>query len=375
MALTYDGTNGITFNDGSQIGSASQMGIRNRIINGHMIIDQRNAGGSVTPTTNAYVIDRWKLINGGVSSKLTCQQVSTAPVGFTNSLKATSTSAYSISSSDRFHWMQAIEGLNTYDLAWGTSNAKTVTVSFWVNSSLTGPFGGAIQNNNADRSYPFLYTINSANTWEYKTVTISGCTDGTWTTDTTGGLWLYFGLGCGSAISGTAGVWGAADYRSATGATSVVGTNGATFYITGVQLEKGSVATPFDFRLYGKELLMCQRYFEQWNGGSQYALMATGQIGYGTQFNASLVPLVFKRTTSSVSVSNIAGGSLFSAYGTNASGSTFPWSGNISIDTGMTGNLGVDIYNILGNTTAGSAGTCVNIILRANQYIQFSAEL
>ena len=135
-----------------------------------------------------------------------------------------------------------------------------MTVSFWVRSSLTGTFGGALRNNDATRSYPFTYIISAANTWEYKTITIAGDTSGTWLTDNGVGIRLVFGLGVGSTLSGTAGAWAAADYQSATGAVSVVGTLNATFYITGVQLEAGSVATPFERRPYGTELAHCQRY-------------------------------------------------------------------------------------------------------------------
>jgi len=264
MALTYDGTNGITFNDGSQIGSASQMGIRNRIINGHMVIDQRNAGASGT-ATGTYTLDRW-YYQASQSSKGTWQQNAgsiTPPAGFSNYLGFTSSSAYSIAAGDYFNFQQQIEGYNWADLAWGTSSASTVTLSFKVYSSLTGIFGGSIKNNNNSRSYPFTYTIPSANTWTTINITIPGCTDGTWQTTNSAAIQLCFGLGLGSTYSGTAGVWSTSNYISATGATSVVGTNGATWYITGIQLEKGSVATPFDYRFYGKELLLCQRYYEK----------------------------------------------------------------------------------------------------------------
>jgi len=154
-----------------------------------------------------------------------------------------------------------IEGFNVADLNWGTANAKTVTLSFWVRSSLTGTFGGVLQNSANNRSYPFTYTISSANTWEYETVTIAGDTTGTWLTTNGVGVWVMLGLGVGSTFSGTAGAWAGSNFISATGATSVVGTNGATFYITGVQLEVGSTATSFDYRPYTTELQLCQRYY------------------------------------------------------------------------------------------------------------------
>ena len=247
----------------AQLG-ANNSSFTNRIINGAMVIDARNAGASVTPTATAYTLDRWQfLINQ--SSKFTTQQSSTAPTGFINSILVTSSSAYSVLTGDYFTVRQAIEGLNVADFAWGTANAVTVTLSFWVRSSLTGTFGGAINNNAGDRSYPFTYTINSANTFEQKTVTIAGDTSGTWLTTNSRGMMINFGLGVGTTFSGTANAWAGANYVSATGATSVVGTNGATFYITGVQLEKGSTATSFDYRPYGTELALCQRYFVKTN--------------------------------------------------------------------------------------------------------------
>jgi hypothetical protein len=230
-----------------------------------MVIDQRNAGASVTPTDGSFVVDRYKF---GVSqaSKFTAQQNAgsvTPPAGFTNYLGLTSSSSYSIVAGDYFNFNQRIEGYNIADLMWGTANAKTVTLSFWVRSSLTGNFGGAVSNNASNRSYPFTYTISAANTWEQKSVTIAGDTSGTWATNNTIGILLSFGFGVGSTYSGTAGTWAGAYYLSATGATSVVGTDDATFYITGVQLEVGTQATSFEYRQYQQELALCQRYYQK----------------------------------------------------------------------------------------------------------------
>jgi hypothetical protein len=240
-------------------------GFKNRIINGAMVIDQRNAGGSITANDDTYAVDRFKT-TASQSSKLTAQRNAgsvTPPAGFSNYLGYTSSSAYSIGTSDYFVCQQSIEGFNIADLAWGTASAASVTLSFWVRSSLTGTFGGSLRNSDASRSYPFTYTISAANTWEYETITIAGDTSGTWGSTNGIGISLGFGLGVGSTVSGTAGAWAGANYRSATGATSVVGTNGATFYITGVQLEKGSTATSFDYRPFTTELQLCQRYFEK----------------------------------------------------------------------------------------------------------------
>jgi len=268
MSLIIDGTNGVTFNDTSlQAAAASPYVLKNKIINGAMVIDQRNAGASITPTASnlAYAVDRFFTYQTQ-SSKFTVQQNAgsvTPPAGFTNYLGATSLSAYSVTASDLFQLVQRIEGYNVADLAWGTASAKTVTLSFQVYSSLTGTFGGSFGNSANNRSYAFTYSIPTANTWTTISITITGDTSGTWLTTNGTGLYISFGLGVGSTYSGTAGAWGATNYQSATGATSVVGTSGATWYITGVQLEVGSTATPFERRLIDKELISCYRYYWQ----------------------------------------------------------------------------------------------------------------
>ena len=245
--------------------------MRNRIINGQMTIDQRNAGASVTPSADGYTLDRW-IYQASQTSKFTIQQNAgsvTPPVGFGNYLGTSVASAVTIGSSDYFLISQYIEGFNTSDLGWGTANAKTITLSFWVRSSLTGTFGGALQNNATNRSYPFTYTILSANTWEQKSVTIAGDTTGTWVGATNGlGVRVRFGLGVGSTLSGTAGAWNGNNNLSSTGAVNVVGTSGATFYITGVQLEVGTQATSFEYRQYQQELALCQRYYQKLLGNS-----------------------------------------------------------------------------------------------------------
>lgn len=267
MTVSINGTTGLTFNDSTSQTTAATCGLVNKIINSDMMIDQRNAGASVTPTIQGqYTLDRW---NGYITqaSKYSVQQNAgsvTAPVGFTNYLGITSLSSYSVTSTDGFAIQQRIEGLNVADLGWGTANATPVTLSFWVRSSLTGTFGGAVYNSAANRFYPFSYTISTANTWEQKTVTIVGDTTGTWLTTNGVGITLSFGLGAGSTLSQTAGAWTASAAITSTGATSVVGTNGATFYITGVDLRKGTTgatAQTRDVRPYGTELALCQRYF------------------------------------------------------------------------------------------------------------------
>jgi hypothetical protein len=277
---------------GVSLGAGNSSSIKNRIINGAMQIAQYGTASLTQSTSNQYPVDRF-LIVGNVASKFTGQQNAgsvTPPEGFINYLGCTSSSAYTVGSSESYTVQQRIEGLNVSDLGWGTANAKTVTLSFWVRSSLTGTFGGSLRNSAQNRSYPFTYTINSANTWEFETITIAGDTSGTWLTTNGIGIQLSFSLGAGSTLSGTAGSWSGSNFASATGAVSVVGTNGATFYITGVQLEVGSSATGFEYRQYGQELVLCQRYYQtftvtsDWGNGSSYA-MATGT--YLTEMRAS----------------------------------------------------------------------------------------
>ena len=279
---------------------AQYTGFKSKIINGGMVIDQRNAGASVAVTSELYTLDRWYFANT-VSGKLTCQQNAgsvTPPSGFKNYLGVTSASAYSVLTGDLFALKQGIEGFNTADLGFGAAGASTVTLSFWVRSSLTGTFGASLVNNAFDRSYVFTYTINSANTWEYKTVTIAGDTSGTWVGATNGiGLRLYWNLGSGSTYSGgTANTWNSGGYSAPSGTTSVVGTNGATFYITGVQLEKGSTATSFDYRPYGTELQLCQRYYEVSGFGLAGAWESASHVQLGWSFSTP------KRTTATLTL-------------------------------------------------------------------------
>jgi hypothetical protein len=313
MTIVLNGTTGITTPTYNGSTTAEYLvpvtGFKNRIINGDMTIDQRNAGASVTPADAAYTLDRYGNVSSQ-SSKFSVQQNAgsvTPPVGFANYLGVTSLSAYSVPSNELFTLYQNIEGFNTADLQWGTANAKTVTLSFWVRSSLTGTFGGSVANNAFNRSYPYSYTISAANTWEFKSITIAGDTTGTWVGATNGiGMRVYFPLGVGADFSGTAGAWAGVGYVSATGATSVVGTNGATFYITGVQLEVGSNATSFDYLPYGTELALCQRYFWQ-QGGGVYCRFAGGiVVGRSSTLAVSMViPPVPMRVFPTVTTTNL----------------------------------------------------------------------
>jgi len=248
----------------STLATQNALGVRNLIINGDMRIDQRNAGASITPLVNpTYTIDRW-FAAPAIASKFSVQQSTTAPTGFSNSLLMTSLAATTVGASDYYEMYQAIEGYNMAHLNWGTANAKTVTLSFWVRSSLTGTFGGTVLSASAGETYPFTYTISSADTWEQKSITILGPTSGTFGTTNTVGCYVGFNLGAGTSVSGTAGSWQNSFFRAPSGTVQVVATSGATFYITGVQLEVGDTATPFEHRPYDMELARCMRYCQQY---------------------------------------------------------------------------------------------------------------
>jgi hypothetical protein len=264
MALIINGTDGVQFNDASLQGAAaSPYVLKNRIINGDMRIDQRNAGASVTVSNGGitYITDRWNIYED-TSGAISAQQSTTTPAGFTNSFLTTVTSAGTATSGQLCRLQQRIEGFNVADLGFGTANAQSITISFWVRSSLTGTYCVNVRNGVADRSYVATYTISSANTFEYKTITIAGDTSGTWLTNNGAGLIVSWDLGSGSSANTTAGSWVAQNKENTSAQANWIGTSGATFYITGVQLEVGSTATPFERRMYGQELANCQRYYQ-----------------------------------------------------------------------------------------------------------------
>jgi hypothetical protein len=348
--------------------AAGLLGMRNRIINGAMVISQRSGTSSVSPTDGQFSVDRWKC-RTDITGKYTFQQNAgsvTPPVGFSNYLGITSSTAYTVPSGGYYFLVQPIEGFNTADLGWGTANAKTVTLSFQVYSSLTGTFGGSLMNAANNRSYPFTYTISTANTWTTASVTIAGDTTGTWVGATNGsGIEVNFGLGMGSTLSGTAGAWAGASYYSATGAVSVVGTNGATFYITGVQLEVGSSATGYEYRQYGTEFALCQRYYYVLvSGAGSYFLNA---FYYNTNHLIAAVnyPVAMRSTPSLVS----ATGTNYYQFYRNA---TADGLNSLTLTSnGLTSGSLQNTTDVSG--TAGNAGALYAD--NANVLVAFNAEL
>ena len=302
------GTIGTGVITAAKMANPQYTGFRNRIINGNMRIDQRNNGASITPADGQFSVDRFRFTLSQ-PSKITCQQNAasvTPPTGFTNYLGITSTSSYSLGSTDNFQLQHPIEGYNISDLNWGSANAQKITISFWVYSSLTGTFGGALYNGASNYFYPFSYSISSSNTWEKKTITINGASSGTWATDNSAGIYIQFSIGAGSSYLGTAGTWGSSVYLGVTGQQQIVSNSGATWYITGIQLEAGSTATDFERRPYGTELALCQRYCLKYCGNASFEDVNCNLIGFnGTTAYGPVYTVVPMRTTPSISSSGL----------------------------------------------------------------------
>jgi hypothetical protein len=349
----------------------SLQGFRNRIINGDMRIAQR--GTSAVTADGAFPVDRYK-IQYSMDGAISAQQDTSAPTGFINSTKITVTTAdASLGTSQFALFRHFIEGTNISDLAWGSASAKTITLSFWVRSSLTGTFGGSLNNSANTRSYPFTYTISAADTWEQKNVTIAGDTSGTWLTTTGVGIRINWSLGAGTDFLATAGSWVGAEELGATGQTNVLGTLNATWYITGAQLEVGSVATPFERRDYGRELIMCQRYYYRIKPDVANGCIA--EIAHGTATTNArgriVFPVTMRTRPTALEQSGTAGDydvqlgsgvTVCSAVPTIASG------------TVTTTQVAVVDFPVASGLTIGQAGN-IRTPSPGNGYLAWSAEL
>ena len=345
--------------------TAQYTGFKNRIINGNMTIDQRFNGAATSVNTGAattYIIDRmdWRITTGSA----TVQRSTDAPTGFSNSALFTVTSAGSALGSGDFNMLQqAIEGFNVPDLAYGTSSAETLTLSFWVKSSLATTFSVVLFNNNANpgsvtRSYPANYTITSANTWQRVSVTIPGDTAFSMVSANTnsGALSVRFGLGGGSTRQGTANTWSTSNVMGTSSMTNIMLTSGATWQVTGVQLEKGSVATSFDCRPFGTEFALCCRYFQKLVEPSLSGYAPTGTAVWRM---GGLLP-VQMRAAGTVTLTGSppiqsAGATSLTAVGTNYSNN-----GN-SIEFDGTLNASVSVNGSIVKTICSTSTTAINI--------------
>ena len=356
QAYTNEGIGGFSF--------------RNKIINGAMEIDQRNSGSAVT-ISDQYTLDRWSAYEN-TDGTFTVQRSTDAPTGFVNSLLASITSADSSLSTNQqaIPCRQWLEGTIIRDLAWGTANAKPITVSFWVKSSITGTYGFTISNDAGDHVYGQTYTISTANTWEYKTATIPGPTGGTWPTTTGRGAIITWSLGAGSGVTiASNGSWitpaSATAVYAVVGQTNVVATNGASWYITGVQLETGSVATPFELRPYGIELQLCQRYFWAEPASSFHvSILDGGSSEYPAAWVSHPVEMRTTPTTSFIGISSFY-------YNTGSTQANFTPAGGTTSYGGNT-RSGYSIKNSISNAPASTHAQKVG---QWSVQLSFSAEL
>jgi len=332
--------NGLQDANGNSLRGGS---FRNLIINGDMKIDQRNAGSAVT--SSGYTVDRFRVQNStdGAFSVVQDTDVPSGQ-GFINSLKYTVTTAdTSLTTTQNTAIVQEIEGVNTTHLELGTANAKTFTISFWVKSSLTGTFGGALRNQGNTRGYVYTYNVNSANTWEKKTITIAGDTSGTWNTSTGIGIAVVFALGCGPDLSDTANTWYGANKISATGAVELIGTLNATWQITGVQLEVGEGASDFEFLPYDVQLARCYRYCQVYTAESIGLIL---NAYYPT--NSVWLKTTMRATPTLTNGSFPSGGGTAAISGTGASSNVIP----IYNSAGSWGALGSVVLSFTGTLSA-----------------------
>jgi hypothetical protein len=335
-----------TSTSGGILGAGNASIMKNRIINGAMVISQRGTGSTTVASSGYYSCDMWN-VSISQASKVSIQQNAgsvTPPVGFKNYVGITTVSAYTPAAGDYGTLRTFVEGYNIADLNWGTANAKTITLSFQVYSSLTGTFGGVLQNNAGNRSYPFTYSIPVANTWTSIAITVAGDTTGTWATDNSRGIEVDFNIASGSTYQGTAGAWTGAGYYSATGATNMVTTNGSTFYLTAVQLEVGSSATGFEYRQYGTELALCQRYF--WKPTAEGFGIIISTVAAGERL-VNPVPMRTAATISSgtFSVNSGSAGTVYSTGATVNGQTIYNSAGNWTVNAEVTisGNISAEL--------------------------------
>jgi len=365
-SITTQSATGIVFSDSSnQVAAASPFSLKNRIINGDMVVNQRNPGTVTLDTNSRYFVDRF-LAEEDSDATVTAVQSTTAPSGFTNSLLFTVTTAdSSIGATQNCNLRHWIEGYNVADLGWGTANAKTVTLSFWVRSSVTGTQSGSLLNSDGSRSYVFTYTISAANTWEQKSVTIAGDTSGTWLTTNGRGIGIYWNLGAGSTYLGTAGSWGSSLLLGSTGSVQLISTLNATFYITGVQLEQNTTATPFEWLPYSTELALCQRYYQRLSGQFFVPLYNENT----TSGRATITyPVTMRIAPTALEQSGTASDYNLRTFSTGKNLTSVP-----SFDQGTTSNIFVTCPVSTGVGAAGGAGNLNGN--NSNAYLGWSAEL
>tara|TARA_R100001224_G_scaffold103354_1_gene76038 strand:+ start:26 stop:1132 length:1107 start_codon:yes stop_codon:yes gene_type:complete len=354
--------------------TTDKLGIRkNKIINGGMTVSQRQTS---TTNSSAFVVDRFKAEITQMDELVqTLEQSSDAPDGFGKSIKITTTTPESsIASNEQFRIQTKLEGQDFQDLAYGTSAAKTITISFYVKASVTGTFGFTVyRDESTDRVITAPYTISSADTWEKKTITIPGDTAGAAiTNDNSERFRLMWGLAAGANFNTASPSWG--NYSSANllgghVTNTLVTTNNATWQLSGVQLEVGSVATDFEHRSFAEELALCQRYY------FRFTTSVSGtHVAMGHQMTSSAAKIVLPFPTSMrtrpTAVETTGTASDYSVART----STHEVCNVVPTFAGAS----KEVANVNTNQTQASLSTGIAVVLRANTtafFLGFSAEL
>lgn len=368
--ITLDASTNATVAGTLAMGSSFK---RNRIINGDMRVDQRNAGASVTlSTTTQYPVDRFATYKGTSGATVTAQRSSTAPTGFTNSIIFTASTGATPAAGDINGFWQNIEGLNVADLGWGTASAQTVTLSFWARSSVIGTYSVSLNNGASNRFYVATYSINAANTWEYKTINITGDTSGTWATDNSTCIQIVWDIGYGTNYNGTAGVWGSSIVRRTSASVQLIATTGATFYITGVQLETGSIATPYERQIYSDQLAQCQRYYYRMKAEGLASTFCTGFNDSTTgAAGATFFPVQMRIAPTALEQSGTA-----SDYRVRYTGGANTVCSAVPIISAATGTVNtVSTAFTIGTTSLTAGQGCLMQAATANAYLGWSAEL
>ena len=338
-------------------------GRKNLVINGACTISQRLESGSATLTASAinYPVDRFKsyAVGGG---EFTIQRSDDAPTGFKNSLMFTVSTAATPLAGAYYVTQNKIEGYDVAHLGWGTDNAKPVTLSFWVKADVTGKYGISFWNQAQNYNYVTSYTINTTDTWEYKTITIPGATAGTWITDTGTGLGIWWDFGTGTTYqTSTTETWGQSGRFTPSNSAQMIATSGAKFRMTGVQLETGTNATEFEHRHYGEELALCQRYYIKYAPVTSKPICTAAAYGTTRAFGVVHLPVSMRDNPTVIASSgtnnfyffaNSNGGGGFSTLTlqeTNTNSVTVETSNTLSVTSGHAGwirtNVGTLAFN------------------------------
>ena len=350
----------MTTSDG--VSSSGLYGFKNRILNGQMVIDQRNAGAAVT-SSGSFAVDRW-FFNNATDGTLSVQQSTDVPSGsgFKYPLKMTATAGDgTIGASQYCNLQHRIEGFNFADTGFGASGASAVTLSFWVKATVAGNYSVALYNGAENRINPQQFSVLASNTWEQKTITYAGDTSGTWLTTNGVGANVTFYPALGSNFLGSAG-WNAGGTFGVTGQSNAIASNANIFAITGVQLEKGSTATSFDYRPYSAELAMCQRYYYKANSTGGNVLFG---FGYNTATTESAFGISLPVTMRSIPT-----------FTSSAAGTFLSQDNSNRVPTAVTmQTASVWAASVVFTITGATAGTGAKLLDNGAANLAFSSEL